>query len=83
MELNTLTISIEHVKDTCRPGSPGGVTCSYLGATAGEFVCLKTSQSTKSLIDKRRAEGTIKAMGDNCAGWAHPALMVLGNKAIA
>ena len=82
MDLSKLTISEEHIKDTCKFGE-GAVTCSYLTLSGDGFKCGKTSPSIKKLIDQRRAQGTIKAMGDGCQGWGHPALMVLGSKAVA
>jgi hypothetical protein len=56
-----------HVKDVCKLGQ-GGHCCSYLGAGADGWECLKES-SLKSTIDARRSAGTMNAKGDNCGGF--------------
>ncbi len=53
-----------YVKEICKLGH-GEKCCSFLAAGAGGFTCLKNS-GLKSLIDERRASGTMNAKGDNC-----------------
>lgn len=61
----------DYVRDVCGFGS-GPVTCSYLTLSFGPggWGCAKNDPGVKAMVDIRRAEGTLTAMGDNCEGWA-------------
>ena len=59
-------INEEHLKNVCLLGA-GSLTCSYLGMGGQGFECLKRTQF-QGIIDRRRAERQIRAMGDNCSG---------------
>lgn len=56
----------DKVNELCRPHT--FECCSYLAADEKGWCCLKTT-TAKSIIDKRRALGTMKAKGDNCPGY--------------
>jgi len=56
----------EHVKNTCKVGQDN-VTCRYL-AFSGGFRCVKLDPGLKAQLDKRVAEDSIGAQGDNCPG---------------
>jgi len=56
----------EHLKNVCKLGR-GAVTCSYLGMGTEGAECLK-STSFQRIINQRRAEKSIRAIGDNCSG---------------
>ncbi len=56
-----------HVRDVCKLGHRESC-CSYLGAGADGWECLKES-SLKSAIDERRNTGRMTAMSDNCDGY--------------
>jgi hypothetical protein len=58
-------ITEEHAKAVCKPGTTE--CCRYLTMGPRGWSCEK--HSTLSLaIDKRVAEGTMRAIGDNCEG---------------
>jgi len=59
-------ISDEHLEKFCKPGK-GAETCSYIGLGPDGFECQKGGP-LQAAIDKRRAEGSMGAMGDNCEG---------------
>lgn len=61
-----MRISREHLASKCKLGF-GSQCCSYLGMGPNGFVCLKCSKLRKE-IDRRKKEGELKAMGDNCPG---------------
>lgn len=56
----------DKVKEICKPNQID--CCSYLAVDPTGFICCKTN-SLKFIIDQRRAEGTMRAMGDNCPGY--------------
>ena len=60
-------ISNDHVKKVCQPGTAS--CCTYLTMRDG-WTCAKAIglEGIKALLDQRRAEKTIRAMGDNCSG---------------
>ena len=58
----------KYLKEVCKLGG-GTFACSYLGMEAGGAECLKGT-SFQRIIDQRRAEKSMWAMGDNCSG--HP-----------
>ena len=59
-------VSQEHRDNVCLQGK-GKECCSYLGMGPNGWQCLKLT-SFRTLLDQRRAEGSIRAMGDNCDG---------------
>jgi len=52
--------------DVCRVGK-GKATCSFLIAGAGGLCCAKGS-TFEAPLRKRREEGSMGALGDNCSG---------------
>jgi hypothetical protein len=56
----------EKIKTVCRPGN-GESTCRYLAFCYG-FQCMKLKPGWKEMLDKRVADETIVARGDNCEG---------------
>lgn len=60
-------MEFEKAKEICRLGHLDKC-CSYLASDVNGFCCLKTT-TAKALIDRRRAEGTMNAKGDNCLGY--------------
>jgi len=50
----------------CKRGQRN-LTCSFIGATGSGFHCLKGT-AFEPEINRRRAEGSIGARGDNCSG---------------
>ena len=56
----------EYVTETCKPGTHE--CCAYLTMGAGGWECAKNS-SMRFHIDLRLAEGTMRAVGNNCEGW--------------
>ena len=61
----TSTISADHVESTCKPGTED--CCAYLVMGTNGFECVKLNE-LKFTIDLRLAEGTMRAIGDNCEG---------------
>lgn len=61
-----MKISREKLASKCKLGF-GTQCCSYLGMGPCGFICLKHSKLRKE-IDRRRNNGELKAMGDNCPG---------------
>lgn len=62
-------ITQEHVLGVCKLGQMGAEVCSYLVITGGKIACAKgTSIQFQRIIDTRREEGSMVAMGDNCEG---------------
>lgn len=62
-------IADDHVKLVCQPGKQ--CCCSFLTMHGSSgWTCVKAAglEGLKALIDKRRAEKSIRAMGDNCSG---------------
>lgn len=61
-------VSTEHVKAVCRPGC-GQESCSYLTMHNG-WTCAKGEgfEGIRVLLERRRTENSIRAMGDNCSG---------------
>ncbi len=53
-------------KTVCKRGRRS-LTCSFIGMTGDGFRCLKGS-TLESEINRRRAEGSMGAKGDNCSG---------------
>lgn len=56
----------DHLQQVCRPGA-GSQTCAYLMLSNAGFQCAKGGVA-QMYIDLRLAEGTMKAIGDNCSG---------------
>jgi len=56
----------KHLKNVCKLGG-GAFTCSYLGMGAEGAECFKGT-GFQRIIDQRRAEKSMRAMGDNCSG---------------
>lgn len=61
-----MVISRDRLASDCKLGF-GSQCCSYLGMGPNGFVCLKHSTLRKE-IDRKRKEGELRAMGDNCPG---------------
>lgn len=59
-------IDEQHLKNVCKFGG-GAFTCSYLGMGTQGMECLKGT-GLQQVIDQRRAENSMRAMGDNCSG---------------
>ena len=60
-------VDIENVTaDTLCKAGQGAACCSFLAMNRG-FVCIKGT-SMEAAINERRAQNSIKAMGDNCTG---------------
>lgn len=51
----------------CQPGS--AQCCRYLVAGPEGFECAKHCVSLREIINQRVAEGTFRAIGDNCPGY--------------
>jgi hypothetical protein len=60
-------MSEDFVKATCQPFTTHA--CRYIGADAKGFCCTKLTPMAE-YIDRRVAEGTMRATGDNCPGVA-------------
>lgn len=56
-----------HVQDVCRIGE-GRDCCAYLAMSVDGFQCAKSSKVVVAAIEKRLAEGSMEARGDNCSG---------------
>jgi hypothetical protein len=52
--------------EICKRGQ-GAECCRYLAVYEG-FRCAKLTDGLREMIDKRSAEGTMGAKGDNCEG---------------
>jgi hypothetical protein len=61
-----MALSEKQVTEVCKMGRDKE-TYSYLAIGNG-FICAKKNPGVKALIDQRRAQGTMTAMGDNCEG---------------
>jgi hypothetical protein len=61
------TIERDHVDSICKPGL-GEFTCRYLVMAAGGMACAKHIPAFSEILDRRVAEYSIKARGDNCRG---------------
>lgn len=60
-------VSIEHARNVCGLGRET-FACSFLALSSEDgWVCLKNS-AMEAVINRRRAERTTAAMGDNCSG---------------
>lgn len=55
-----------HIREVCRRGA-GSAQCRYLVIVGGEPKCAKYSE-VRDFIDRRTAENSMKAKGDNCEG---------------
>lgn len=55
----------DRLKGVCKSGQ-GEATCSFIGC-GGEYICLKGTEM-EGTIKRRRAERTMRALGDNCSG---------------
>jgi hypothetical protein len=55
------------VANVCKIGQ-GEKCCRYLIVGGQGFECAKVQEPMKALIDKRVAEGSFRAKGDNCEG---------------
>lgn len=60
-------ISEEHLLNVCKRGQKE--CCAYIGFGPDGWECLKVKPGMKATIDARLAEGSMRAKGDNCAGW--------------
>jgi hypothetical protein len=56
----------DHVRDVCRPGAKHE-TCRYLCRSAKGWQCAKLTD-LRAHLDRRVAEQSIHARGDNCPG---------------
>jgi len=68
MEINQENISVDndYVHRVCKPGY-GAATCSYIGAMAKGWICMKKTE-LEAQVNRRRNEKSMVAMGDNCSG---------------
>jgi hypothetical protein len=57
-----------HIDTVCKLGQ-GPECCSYLTMGAGGFECAKDT-AMKLVIEARRVQRSIVAMGDGCDGWS-------------
>jgi hypothetical protein len=55
-----------HIREVCRRGA-GSAQCRYLVIVGGEPKCAKYSE-VRDFIDRRAAENSMKAKGNNCEG---------------
>ena len=60
----------DYVKDICKIGQ-GELCCSYLLMGPDGYECAKWDKNIgfRRAIEIRRANGTIKSLGDNCNGY--------------
>lgn len=66
-----MPISDRQVHSICRAnGQTGAPVCSFLMLGSG-WVCAKSagSESMRQIIEHRRRNNEIRAMGNNCPGW--------------
>lgn len=61
-------MDIERAKKVCKMGG-GADCCRYLVAIGGQGLRCGKLTGLKDMIDQRVANGTYKAMGDNCPGY--------------
>jgi len=64
--MKTTGLPIGHIDNVCQIGK-GSITCSFLVSGPDGFFCAKGS-NLEDLIYRRKIEGSIRAMGDNCSG---------------
>lgn len=64
--MSNIPIDDAHLKEVCRPGA-GEKCCRYLTMDAKGWSCEKNGE-LRELLDKRVADDTINAKGDNCEG---------------
>jgi hypothetical protein len=64
-----MALSEKHITEICKRGQ-GKLTCSYLAFGGDGFICAKNDPAVKAVIDQRRSQKTMNAMGDNCEGVA-------------
>jgi hypothetical protein len=57
----------DYVRTTCQPGQREK-TCRYLLCGPRGWECGKLDAAIAAVLDRRVAEGTIVACGDNCEG---------------
>jgi hypothetical protein len=57
----------EHITHVCKAGA-GEATCRYIAGTSKGIQCAKLITGIREIIDKRSADGTMRAKGDNCEG---------------
>lgn len=67
MILKSSYIAEETVNGACGLGKGEGC-CRYLGLGQGGWRCLKHSEM-RAVIDRKFAEGSMTAKGDNCEGF--------------
>lgn len=60
-------ISDNHIDEVCKIGR-GHDCCRYLTMGPGGFHCAKFGEHS-TLLDKRAADKTMVARGNNCDGW--------------
>lgn len=60
-------IDTDYVRAVCHPKRP--TCCAYLMMSAKGWTCAKDSIVCETAILKRLAQGTMRATGDNCAGY--------------
>lgn len=60
-------LTSEHATEVCKFGRLGEDVCSYLVIDRGRLVCAKGT-NIQRIIDRRREDSTMNAMGDNCGG---------------
>lgn len=66
--MNETPLSDEQLNLVCKIGQ-GDNCCSYIACLPPfEFVCAKQMPDIFLAIERRRAEGTMSAKGDNCSG---------------
>lgn len=62
-----LIIGGRRIKELCRPGK-GADTCRYLMCGPDGWECGKHQEFFRQELDRRSAEGSMGAKGDNCEG---------------
>jgi hypothetical protein len=67
MEIEQLDSAKDWLKEVCLLGT-GSTCCRYLVAGASGFGCAKHDLSMALTINRRVANGTFNAVGDNCKG---------------
>lgn len=61
-----MILEMDYVTETCKLGQ-GAECCRYLVAGSKGFECAKLTMNS-TVIDRRVANGTFTAQGDNCDG---------------
>lgn len=61
-----MAIPQKHLTEVCKPGQNESC-CRYLANNGGEWTCEKLTLM-RAFLDKRVAEGQMRAKGDNCEG---------------